>query len=186
MKILGISGSLRANSSNTALLEAARSLTPAGRHFELYTGLADLPHFNPDDDGEAVSPHVQKWREELRAADAVVFSTPEYAHGVPGVLKNALDWVVGSGELVGKPVALFNASARGAYAQASLLETLTVMSARVRHDANVTVPLLSSKVSASQIAAEPAYAELLVRAMDRLVSPDELGHAIIPLNQLPA
>ncbi len=81
---------------------------------------------------------MKLWRSKLKTADGVVFSVPEYAHGVPGVLKNALDWIVGSGELVDKPVTLFNASPRGKYAQASLTETVTVMSAKVLSEASVT------------------------------------------------
>ena len=141
MRILAISGSLRASSSNTALLQAAAALAPQDVEVIPYDGLGDLPHFNPDLDGETVAPAVSRWRSKLRDADGVVFSVPEYAHGVPGVLKNALDWVVGSGEFVDKPVTLFNASPRGTYAQASLTETLTVMSAKVVPEASVTLQL---------------------------------------------
>ena len=94
-KILAISGSLRAGSSNTALLRAAQALAPAGATVELYAGLAELPHFNPDLEGHEPD-SVHALRASLRAADAVLFSSPEYAHGVPGSLKNMLDWVVGS------------------------------------------------------------------------------------------
>src|SRR6185437_8570765 len=142
MRILAISGSLRASSSNTALLQAAAALAPQDVEVVLYDGLGDLPHFNPDLDGETVAPAVSDWRSKLRDADGVVFSVPEYAHGVPGVLKNGLDWVVGSGEFVDKPVMLFNASPRSKYAQASLTETLTVMSAKVVPEASVTLQLL--------------------------------------------
>ncbi len=135
MKILAVSGSLRAASSNSLLLQALAAAAPPELDVSIFEGIGDLPHFNPDlDPPEDPAPHpaVAEWRRHLRAADAVIFSTPEYAHGVPGVLKNALDWVVGSGELVGKPVALFQTSAtRGEFARASLVETLTVMSARV-------------------------------------------------------
>ena len=148
MRILAISGSLRASSSNTALLQAAAALAPQDVEVVLYDGLGDLPHFNPDLDGETVAPAVSSWRSKLRDADGVVFSVPEYAHGVPGVLKNGLDWVVGSGELVDKPVTLFNASPRGTYAQASLTETLTVMSAKVVPEASVTLQLLGKPVAA--------------------------------------
>jgi chromate reductase, NAD(P)H dehydrogenase (quinone) len=138
IRILAISGSLRASSSNTALLQAAAASAPQGIEVSLYDGLGELPHFNPDLDSETPPAAVARWRSALVSADGVVFSVPEYAHGVPGVLKNSLDWVVGSGELVNKPVTLFNASARGTYAQASLTETLTVMSAKVVHEASVT------------------------------------------------
>ena len=166
MRILTISGSLRASSSNTALLQAAAALAPQDVEVVLYDGLADLPHFNPDLDGETVAPAVSGWRSKLRDADGVVFSVPEYAHGVPGVLKNSLDWVVGSGELVDKPVTLFNSSPRGTYAQASLTETLTVMSAKVVPEASVTLQLLGKGVTASQIVADPAMAAVVRSALD--------------------
>ena len=161
MRILAVSGSLRANSSNTELLRAVAILAPEGIEVSLFDGLGDLPHFNPDLDGDAVTHAVKDWRSRLLAADGVVFSVPEYAHGVPGTLKNALDWVVGGNELVGKPVTLFNASPRGAYAQASLTETLTVMSAQVLSAASVTLQLLGKSASASQIAADPAVSAAL-------------------------
>jgi len=166
MRILAISGSLRASSSNTALLRAAAALAPQNVEVVLYEGLGNLPHFNPDLDGETVAPAVSGWRSKLRDADAVVFSVPEYAHGVPGVLKNGLDWVVGSGELVDKPVTLFNASPRGTYAQASLTETLTVMSAKVVPDASVTLQLLGKAATASQIVADPAMAAVVRTALE--------------------
>jgi chromate reductase len=155
MRILAISGSLRASSSNTALLRAAIALAPPGVEVTLYDGLGDLPHFNPDLDGDTVSPPVNDWRARLQAADGVVFSVPEYAHGVPGVLKNALDWVVGSGEFMDKPVTLFNASPRGTYAQASLTETLTAMTARLVPAASITLQHLGMPLNAEQIAADP-------------------------------
>jgi NAD(P)H-dependent FMN reductase len=135
MKILAVSGSLRAASSNSVLLRAVAASAPPDIAVSIFEGIGHLPHFNPDldpPDDPAPHPAVAEWRRQLREADAVIISTPEYAHGVPGVLKNALDWIVGSGELVGKPVALFPTSAtRGEFARASLVETLTVMSARV-------------------------------------------------------
>src|SRR5262245_65851238 len=90
---------------------------------------------------------VATFRTTLEQSDAIFLSRPEYAHGVPGVLKNALDWIVGSGELMSKPIALVNATTRATHAWASLLETLTVMSARVIDDASVTIPLDGRKRS---------------------------------------
>ena len=89
MRILAISGSLRGGSSNTQALRALTSLVPDGVSVELYEGIGDLPHFNPDLDGETPIPAVEHFRAALAGADGVVFSSPEYAHGVPGVLKNA-------------------------------------------------------------------------------------------------
>jgi NAD(P)H-dependent FMN reductase/catechol 2,3-dioxygenase-like lactoylglutathione lyase family enzyme len=139
--VLGISGSLRSASSNSALVRAAVRLAPVGVELSIYRELADIPPFNPDRDTEAVPAAVSRFRAALRASDAVLISSPEYAHGVSGVLKNALDWVVSSGELIDKPIAVINASARATHAHASLCETLVTMSGRVIADASITMPL---------------------------------------------
>jgi chromate reductase, NAD(P)H dehydrogenase (quinone) len=134
MKIIAICGSLRAQSSNRALLQAAVKLAPKGMQITIYEGLDKLPHFNPDDDEEGTTPPpaVAELRSLLAAADGILISSPEYAHGVPGSLKNALDWLVSDGALVDKPIALISASPIGGqYAQASLVETLTTMNWRV-------------------------------------------------------
>src|SRR5579862_5748949 len=108
MRILAISGSLRAGSTHTALLRAAAGSAPAGVEIALYAGLASLPIFDPDHDETAVPRAVLDLRARLHAADGVLIACPEYAHGIPGGLKNALDWVVGSSKFVDKPVALFH------------------------------------------------------------------------------
>jgi len=161
MRILAISGSLRTGSSNTILLRPAVALAPAAFEVSVYEGLATLPHFNPDLDNEAAPPPVVDFRSQLQASDGVLISSPEYAHGVPGVLKNALDWVVASGELYGKPVALLNASPRSVHAQASLQETLTVMTASLIPEASITVPLRSNKVDEAGIISDPEISHAL-------------------------
>ena len=143
MKIIGISGSLRTTSRSTALLKTAATLTPYGVNLSVYDGLGYLPHFNPDLDREPLPSAVSDFRSQLNSSAGVIISTAEYAHGVPGVLKNALDWIVASGELYDKPVALFSPSRRGYLAQASLIETLTVMTARLIPDAFINVSLRS-------------------------------------------
>jgi chromate reductase, NAD(P)H dehydrogenase (quinone) len=154
LRILAISGSLRRLSSNTALVEAATALAPDGVEVRIYTQLSELPLFNPDLDGDQTHPAVAEFRSELDACAAVLISSPEYAHGVPGALKNALDWIVGSGELVGKPVAIVNVSPRSTYAQASLAETLRVMSADLVDAASIAVPLGGRHLDASGIVAD--------------------------------
>src|SRR5215210_7667841 len=96
MKIIAISGSLRRQSSNAALLRAAAGVAPDGIQVVMYDGLGELPHFNPDLDEEGSEPpaRVRELRELLIGADAVLISSPEYAHGVPGAFKNMLDWLV--------------------------------------------------------------------------------------------
>ena len=130
MRILAISGSLRARSSNTELLRAAALVAPAGWTFDLYDGLGALPHFNPDLDTEGSTPPepVRDLRARIAAADALLICSPEYAHGVPGSLKNALDWMVSDAAMIGKPIGLLNASARSTFAHPQLAETLRTMS----------------------------------------------------------
>ena len=112
VRILAISGSLRSGSSNSLLLQAASSLAPPDAEVTIYEGIDRLPFFNPDLDGDEVPASVEAFRSALRSADGLLISSPEYAHGVPGTLKNALDWLVGSGEIINKPLAIINASAR--------------------------------------------------------------------------
>lgn len=169
MELLTISGSLRAQSSNTRLLHAAALLAPEGVSVTFYDRMNDLPHFNPDLDTEPAPQPVTGLRAALRRADALMISSPEYAHGVPGVLKNALDWVVGSGELVNKPVALINASPRAVHAYASLAETLRTMSAMIVPEASITLSMLGSKAGAAEIAADPTMSPALCSAMDALL-----------------
>ena len=180
MQILAISGSLRTNSSNTNLLRAATTLAPRGVEISLWDGLGDLPHFNPDINDGALPQAVKLWRSKLKTADGVVFSVPEYAHGVPGVLKNALDWIVGSGELVDKPVVLFNASPRSTFAQASLVETLTVMLAKIASNASVTLQLLGKPLSADEIRADPALSATLRSAIELFVLAINAGYPSRP------
>ena len=131
MKIIAISGSLRATSLNTAVLHAARRLAPAGVRIELFDGIGKLPFFNSDLEGERLPQDVANFRNVIGAADGLLISSPEYARGVAGVMKNALDWLVGSQEFPGKPVALINTSPRASHALASLTLTLETMSARL-------------------------------------------------------
>jgi chromate reductase len=160
IRILAISGSLRAVSSNTALLQATAVLAPEGVEIELYGGLGDLPHFNPDLETNE-PPAVTDLRDRVRRADGLLISSPEYAHGVPGAMKNALDWLVGGEEFIYKPVALLNASPRATHAQASLAETITTMSGRLVAEASIAVPLLGVKLDAAGIAAHPEISGVL-------------------------
>ena len=169
MKILAISGSLRHSSSNTQLLQALALLAPAGTTITLFTELAQFPHFNPDLDQEPAPHAVAAFRNQLGWADAVVISTPEYAHGVPGSLKNALDWIVSSGEFVEKSVCLINASQQATHAYESLAETLKVMLAVLVPDGFVTVPVQGRKLTAAEIAANPEFSVDLCRVIRLLV-----------------
>lgn len=146
MLILAISGSLRAASANTSLLRTIAGIAPAGVTVTLYDGLDDLPHFSPDRDVANPPVAVSALRTQLRAADAVLICTPEYAHGIPGVLKNMLDWTVSSGEFVDKPTGVITAATEGAFAHTSLLETLRMVSAHRVEGASLLIPLVRTKV----------------------------------------
>jgi chromate reductase len=133
MKILGICGSLQAQSKNLALLHTAARLVPAGVDLALFDGLRDLPHFNPDIEAEAPD-SVRRWRQALSASDAVLIACPEYGFSLPGALKNAIDWVIGSAELEGKVVAITAAVAgpeRGRRGLQALRDTLTAVRATI-------------------------------------------------------
>jgi chromate reductase, NAD(P)H dehydrogenase (quinone) len=168
LQVVAISGSLRRTSSNRALVEAAVRLAPQRVVVVIEHGLSSLPPFNPDLDGDDTPEAVTGFRARLQACDAILISSPEYAHGVPGVLKNGLDWLVGSGELIDKPIALINASARATHAWTSLRETLTVMSARVIPAASITVPLDGRALDANGIALDARLSAALTSALEAL------------------
>lgn len=143
MKIVGIVGSVRARSSNAAVLRAAGRVAPSVA-LARYEAIGALPWFNPELDGDEATapPAVAALRATLAAADAVIVCSPEYAHGVPGALKNALDWLVSTAALVGKPVAVWTVSpSGGAHAQAQLGETLRTMSWRLVDEAGLRLAL---------------------------------------------
>jgi len=169
MKIFAISGSLRATSLNTAVLHAARRLAPAGVAIELFEGIRNLPFFNSDLEGDRLPAEVARFRTVIGIADGLLISSPEYARGVSGVMKNALDWLVGSHEFPGKPVALINTSPRATHAPASLTLTLETMSAQLVRDASITLPLLGTANDADSIAADPELAGPLRGALERFI-----------------
>jgi chromate reductase len=162
-RLLTLAGSLRSGSSNAALLTAAAVLAPANVTVAEYPALAALPAFNPDvDDASHLTPSaVTHWRAALAAADMLLISSPEYAHGIPGALKNALDWVVGSGELVGKPVGVINASAASRFAFPQLIEVLSVMNATVVPDATLVLDIPRRGAGVTSLATDPAVAAAL-------------------------
>jgi chromate reductase len=170
MKILAISGSLRAASHNTAVLVAAKRLAPAGITIELFEGIGMLPYFNSDLETPEHLPKVVSFRQIIGTADGILISSPEYARGVSGVMKNALDWLVGGLEFPGKPVALINTSPRATHALAALTLTLETMSANMVRDASITLPLLGTVNDADSIAANPEFAVPLRAAIERLAS----------------
>jgi NAD(P)H-dependent FMN reductase len=170
VRILGISGSVRRLSTNRAVIAAATQLAPSGAEVTTFDGLLPIPAFNPDVRDSEITPAVHALRCAIDLCDAVIISSPEYAHGVPGALKNALDWLVGSGEFIDKPVAVINASSRASYAWASLVETLRTMSATIVEEASITLPLDGRAADASVILADASLARTLADALETLAA----------------
>lgn len=139
---LALCGSLRKDSLHRQLLRACVPCTPAGIELALHGSVGDLPPFDPDLDEIALST-VAALRAALNASDAVLIASPEYAHGIAGMMKNALDWMVGNESFVAKPVLIVSASARARAAPDALREVLTTMSARVA-PGELIVPLLGA------------------------------------------
>jgi chromate reductase len=137
MKVLAISGSLRRDSHNSALLRAAAAQAPAGVELELWDGLKAVPPYDEDDDHDLAPAAVTALRSAVAGADAVLFATPEYNHSIPGSPKNAIDWVsrpMATNPLRNKPVAVIGASTGifgAVWAQAELRKVLGALGARV-------------------------------------------------------
>jgi NAD(P)H-dependent FMN reductase len=170
MHLLAISGSLRRGASSTVLLETAALVAPDRVAVELYAELASLPAFNPDldtGDEQLLPSGVRDLCGRIGAADALLLSTPEYAHGLPGAFKNALDWLVGSIEFPRKPVAVLMASSRATFARDQLLEILETMSARVVLAACVTVDVPHGSI-AGDLVANPSVAAVLRSSLDAI------------------
>ncbi len=186
VRILLVSGSLRAGSTNTALLRTARAVAPPGVEAVIYDGLGTLPWFNPDDDPEGgpVHPAVAQLRAQLAAADAVLFCTPEYAGALPGSFKNLLDWTVGGGETYGMPAGWINVSGPaaptgGAGAHDSLRSVLTYTGTDVVDAACVRLPVSRSAVGPDGLVEEPTIragvAAVLAALADRARPAGEAG-----------
>ena len=163
--VLLVSGSLRSASTNTAVLRTARATAPPGLECVLYGGLGALPPFNPDDDAEPLHRAVAELRTQVRRADALVISTPEYAGALPGSLKNLLEWLIGDDDarsIYRKPVAWINASPRGAPdAHDSLRRVLGYAHATLLEDVSAEIPVASSMLGAEgEVHDEPERAAI--------------------------
>ncbi|PTQ96966.1 NAD(P)H-dependent FMN reductase [Mucilaginibacter yixingensis] len=166
--ILAISGSLRSDSSNTRILKLLGTWMPADVNYLIYDGMGVLPHFIPFAEGEPLPPQVSVLHQQLNEADALIICTPEYAFGVPGSLKNLLDWTVGTGNLVDKPVALITASSKGDDAHAALLKILSALSAQVT-DA-LLIPFIRSRFNAEGNITDASTEAELRRVFDNLLN----------------
>ena len=163
VKLLAISGSLRKVSYNSAALEALKYMAP--KHVEIAIGdIASLPLFNPDREGEYI-PAVENLKLSLAECSGLIIASPEYAHGISGPMKNALDWLVGGEEFPNKPIMLINTSPRATHAFESLREVVNTMSGHIIESACVSVPLLGSNLDKNGIISNSALSTSLQVAL---------------------
>jgi len=167
MKVLAISGSLRAASINSALLRAAVRLAPPDMEVRLFRAAGELPLFNPDLEANLPA-QVAALHADVTASDALLIASPEYAHGVSGTIKNVLDWLVSFEPFVDKPVAVFNASPRAHHADEALREILKTMSARIVEAASVSLPLLGAGLTDTAMAEDPTVSRIVRTALAAL------------------
>jgi len=177
MRLLTLCGSLRAHSSNRAILRAYERLAPAGVGVEHFEHLGLLPHFNPDLDVEPLPPEVAAWRGLVAGADALVISTPEYVHALPGSFKNALDWLVSDPAFAGKPVVILHAARGSNWALASLREVLVTMSARIVEPASVLLAFTTNQLDEAAILAREDCRQPLLHSLAALAA-DRAAHAV--------
>lgn len=160
IRILGLSGSLRAASLNSMLLRATAKIAPPRVVVSIFQGLGELPFFNPDLEAHPPAT-VATFFQAVTEADALMIASPEYAHGVSGTIKNALDWLVGFEPFAAKFVAVLNASPRAYHADLALRETLQTMAAVIIEEASFAIPLLGANLDESAILSNPAIASRL-------------------------
>lgn len=169
VSILAMCGSVREGSTNLALLHAAKLCAPTEVDIIVWNEQSRLPHFNP---GLETSPPttVQDFRNLVARVDGLIVACPEYARGVPGSFKNALDWLVGGDSFVNKKFTLWNASPRAFEAQRSLKLVLETMSGIFVETAALNIPLLKQEISAEDITRQAEWADQIKMALDQFVS----------------
>lgn len=145
--ILAISGSTRRKSANLAILTHIAALTASYWNVEIYTGIGNFPHFNPDLQPEEALPAVQELRSKIASADGVIICTPEYVFSLPGSLKNAIEWMVSTTVFSEKPVALITAAAGGEKAHESLVLIIKTLYAKVFQETNMLIQGAKGKIN---------------------------------------
>jgi chromate reductase, NAD(P)H dehydrogenase (quinone) len=168
-KIVAISGSTRRLSSNMSLIGAIRELYSGKLEITIFQGLSDIPPFNPDRDTDDPPKAISDFRGQLREADGVLICTPEYAMGVPGTLKNAIDWTVSSMEFSHKPVALITASSSGQKGHQSLLDTLKIIESDIPDSSQLLISFVKTKVQQDKVV-DPCTLEQITGVIDSLIA----------------
>ena len=145
--ILAICGSTKKSSTNLNLINAIANISALYFNIKTFDGIDKLPHFNPDLDIDPAPETVFNFRRLLKESDGILICTPEYAMGVPGTLKNAIDWTVSSCEFSHKPVALITASSVGQKGHAALLETLKVIECKITDETQLLISFSKTKIN---------------------------------------
>lgn len=146
-KVFAICGSTRAHSANLSIIQYVAGMIADHAEVEIYSGLAALPHFNPDLDKDRALEIVEELRTKIKNADGVIICTPEYVFSLPGALKNAIEWCVSTTVFSEKPVALITASAHGARAHESLQLVMKTIYAAVGDDTQLLIQGAKGKVN---------------------------------------
>ncbi len=167
-RIIAISGSTRKNSTNLNLIDAIANMFSDVLDIKIFQGLADIPHFNPDLDTDDPPEAVADFRRQLYEADGILICTPEYAMGVPGALKNAIDWTVSSMEFSHKPVVLITASSSGHKGHLSLMETLKVIEADIPESSQLLISFVKTKIHGNAITNADTREQVL-KVIDSLI-----------------
>ena len=165
-KIIAIPGSTRKFSTHLNLIRAVADLAADKFEVTAYNRIDELPHFNPDLDNDSPPENVAAFRRQLKEADGILICTPEYAMGVPGTLKNALDWTVSSSEFYRKPVALITASSVGQKGHAALMETLKIIGSNITDETQLIIPFIKTKINSEGTITDPAVVVELKKFVD--------------------
>jgi len=158
--IFAISGSLRAGSSNHTILQHLGQMIPRDTNYTIYDGLSTIPAFDPGLDNDDPPASLADFRKQISEADAIIICTPEYAYGVPGALKNALDWTVSSGSFSGKPVALITASTGGENAHEAMIKILGALDAKLSQETTLLIPFIRTKIDKGTVSDEETVKNL--------------------------
>lgn len=182
-RIIAISGSIRQSSVNLQLINAIVEISSDKLDINIFEGLSDIPHFNQDLDMNDPPKSITDFRRQLNEADGILICTPEYAMGVPGTLKNAIDWTVSSMEFSHKPVALITASSVGQKGHLSLMETLKIIESDIPDSSQLLISFVKTKVKDDKIT-DAGTLEQVKNLIDSLIKTIEEKENKNKMNQL--
>jgi chromate reductase len=168
--ILAISGSLREGSSNHNILHLLSKMMPHGINYIIYDGIRNIPAFDPGIDNDTPPALVADLRKLLSRADGIIICTPEYAYGVPGALKNALDWMVSSGSFSGKPAALITASTGGENAHEAMIKILGAIDAKLTDEVTLLIQFVRQKMDANGNITDPDTSQKLQNLIELFIN----------------